>query len=125
MSQIQSPKQFLKCELGEKFTRYYRVIDYFKHLKKESDQVKLIQYGQTYEERLLYLAIVSSAINLQNLEQIRLDNLRRAGLIEGKPFTNILLVWISYNVVHGNEVAFSETAIKTIYELVKKRISQI
>ena len=75
--------------------------------------------AKTNQKRPLLYAIVSSKENLQNLEQIRLNNLRRTGLIEGnvdntKP---IAIVWISMNV-HGNEPASSETAPQLLYELI-------
>lgn len=118
-SQIQSPKTFLGFELGEKFSRHYQVVDYYKHLATQSDKVYLREYGKTYEGRPLVLAFISSEENIKNLEQIRLDNLKRAGMEPGSPTTNIPIIWLSYNV-HGNEASATEASIATIYELVKE-----
>ncbi|WP_462247935.1 M14 family metallopeptidase [Ekhidna sp.] len=117
-AQVESPKSFLGYELGDKFSRHYQVVDYYEHLSENSENVKLIEYGKTYEGRPLLLAIVSSKQNLENLEELRLDNLRRAGIEEGTPKTNVPIVWLSYNV-HGNEASATEAAIATTYELIK------
>ncbi len=117
-SQIKSPEEFLGYELGEKFSRHHQVVDYYKHLSENSNKISLLEYGKTYENRPLLLAFVSSKENIENLENIRLDNLRRAGLAEGTPTTNIPIVWLSYNV-HGNESSSTEASMATIHELIK------
>ncbi len=119
VAQIQSPKDFHGYELGEKFTRHHQVVDYYTHLSENSGKVALAQYGKTYEGRPLILAFVSSEQNLENLENIRLDNLRRAGIEEGSPTTNIPIIWLSYNV-HGNESSSTEASMATIYELIRE-----
>jgi hypothetical protein len=118
-AQILSPEEFHGYELGSKFTRHHQVVDYFKHISEKSEKVTLVQYGKTYEDRPLLTAFVSSPENLSNLEQIRTDNLKRAGVLEGTPSTNIPIVWLSYNV-HGNESSSTEASMATIYELVKE-----
>lgn len=117
-AQIQSPKEFLGYELGDKFTRHHQVVDYYKHISEKSGKVTLSQYGKTYEDRPLLTAFVSASENLDNLDQIRTDNLKRAGILDGTPTTNISIVWMSYNV-HGNESSSTEASMATLYELVK------
>jgi len=79
--------------------------------------VTLTQYGETYENRPLVYAVVTSAENFAKLESIRTDNLRRAGLAEGTPSADRkAIVWLSYNV-HGNEASSLEAAMWTLYEL--------
>ncbi|MEP4496852.1 MAG: M14 family metallopeptidase, partial [Ekhidna sp.] len=112
------PKEFLGYELGEKFTRHHQVVDYYEFLSEESGKVSVQQYGETYEGRPLLLAFVSSEENIKNLENIRLDNLRRAGIEEGTPTSTIPIVWLSYNV-HGNESSSTEASMATIYELIR------
>ncbi len=60
--------------------------------------------------------LVSSQANIDNWDQIREDNLRRAGQLEGTPETNVAIVWLSYNV-HGNESVSSEATMQTLWEL--------
>ena len=117
--QVQSPEDFHGYELGEKFTRHHQVVGYYTHLSQKSEKVTLVKYGKTYENRPLLLAFVSSRKNLENLENIRLDNLRRAGIVEGTPTTNVPIIWLSYNV-HGNESSSTEASMATIYELVRE-----
>lgn len=117
-SQLQSPEQFLGYQLGDRFTRHHRVVEYFKHVDEAMANVKVTQYGETYEHRPLIYAVIASAENFANLEQIRTDNLKRAGALEGSPSANkIAIVWLSYNV-HGNEANSMEASMKTLYELV-------
>lgn len=119
---LQSPEAFLGYPLGSRYTPHFNVVNYFKHAAQAaSANVKLQQYGVTYEGRPLYVAFVSSAANMANLENIRLANLNKAGLSNSAPATggNIAMVWLSYNV-HGNETSSSEAAMNTLYELLTK-----
>ena len=117
-TKLQSPAEFLGYELGDRFTRHYRVVEYFNHVDEASATVKVMQYGETYEHRPLIYAVVASAENFNNLEQIRQDNLKRCGMLEGTPSANkVGIVWLSYNV-HGNEANSMEASMKTLYELV-------
>jgi Zinc carboxypeptidase len=115
-STLQSPTEFLGYELGDRFTPHYRMIEYFKHVDDATPNIQVQQYGETYEHRPLIYAIIASPDNFKNLEQIRLDNLRRAGITQGTPSTKVAIVWLSYNV-HGNEANSMEASMKTIYEL--------
>ncbi|MTI32822.1 M14 family metallopeptidase [Xanthovirga aplysinae] len=118
-SALKSPEEFLGYPLGERFTPYFQVVNYYEYLASNSPKVKLITYGETYEHRPLKLAFVSSPENVENLEQIRKDNLRRAGILEGAPSSPVGIVWLSYNV-HGNEASSTEASMKTIFELVQE-----
>ncbi|MEO9482163.1 MAG: M14 family metallopeptidase [Ekhidna sp.] len=118
-AQLKSPAEFLGYELGDKFSRHHQVVDYYRHISEKSEKVTLQQYGKTYEGRPLLLAFVSSKENLANLESIRTDNLKRAGIIEGEAESNVPIVWLSYNV-HGNESSSTEASMATIYELIKE-----
>lgn len=119
---VQSPEAFLGYKLGTRYTPHHNVVNYFKYVAQTaSSNIKLQQYGQTYEGRPLYVAFISSAANMANLENIRLSNLNRAGVVAAAPATgsNAALVWLSYNV-HGNETSSSEAAMQTAYELITK-----
>lgn len=111
-----SPRQFLGYDLGDRFTPHHKVIDYFKYVAESVDNLKLVEYGETYEHRPLVVAIITSPENFGQLETIRLDNLRRAQLEEGNITTKKSIVWLSYNV-HGNETSSTEASMATLYEL--------
>ncbi|MDG2151734.1 MAG: M14 family metallopeptidase [Polaribacter sp.] len=114
---LQTPSQFLGYEIGSRFTRHHKVIDYFKYVSKNSSNVELEKYGETYEHRPLYVSYISSKENILNLENIRKSNLSQTGIIAGDSINKISIVWLSYNV-HGNEASSTEAAMLTIYELV-------
>jgi hypothetical protein len=115
---IQSPTEFLGYELGSQWTPHHKVMDYFWHIAENSAMVKAEKYGESYEGRELMLAYVTDEKNVRRLEEIRTNNLKRTGLLEGEPTADTTaIVWLSYNV-HGNETSSSEAAMKTIYELV-------
>lgn len=114
---LKSPEQFLGYKLGDKFTRHHRVVEYFRYVADALPNVEVIQYGETYEGRPLIYTVISSTENFNNREQIRLDNLRRAGMADGTPSTGKKpIVWLSYNV-HGNEASSLEASMATLYDL--------
>ncbi len=114
---LQSPAEFLGYELGTQFTPHHRVVDYVQHVTDRSPQVQLRPYGTTNEGRPLLTAFVSAADNLDALEAIRQNNLRRAGQAGGEiSGPQKAIVWLSYNV-HGNESVSTEAALQTLYEL--------
>ncbi|MFP4845582.1 M14 family metallopeptidase [Winogradskyella sp. PE311] len=119
---IKSPSEFLGYDIGTQFSRHHQVVDYFKSVSETlPNQVILETYGKTNERRSLYLAYVSSEENLKNLEIIRENNLKNAGLLEGRPTsTEVAIVWLSYNV-HGNEASSSEASMLTLYKLLTER----
>jgi hypothetical protein len=121
-AQLKSPEEFLGYKIGSRYTPHWKIVNYVNHVAANaSAMVKLQQYGETNEGRPLLLAFVSSADNIRNLEQIRMNNLRlanvsndRAAAIEDNAPA---IVWLSYNV-HGNETSSSEAAMLTLYALV-------
>ena len=114
---LMSPNEFLGYELGERFTRHYKVMEYLKHVDDAMPNIEFKQYGETYEHRPLTFVVITSPENFKNLENIRLDNLKRTGLIEGTAsHDKKSIVWLSYNV-HGNEASSMEAAMWTLYEL--------
>jgi hypothetical protein len=120
-SQLQSPAEFLGYELGERWTPHHNVLSYFEHVAEESPLVSLVQYGTTNEGRELVYAVVTSSQNHRNLEEIRLNNLRLAGMESGSLTENQkAIVWMSYNV-HGNETSSSEAALNTVYKLITEK----
>ena len=117
---IKSPSEFLGYELGTRFTRHHKVVDYFEYVSENSKQVNLEKYGETNEHRPLYLSYISSEANIQNIGAIRKSNLQRTSIISGNPTTDIGIVWLSYNV-HGNEASSSEAAMLTLYKLLTEK----
>jgi hypothetical protein len=117
---IQSPAEFLGYEIGTRFTRHHKVVDYFKYVSSTVSNVKLEKYGETNEHRPLYVSYISSKENIDNLDAIRKDNLSQSGIITGSAVNNKAIVWLSYNV-HGNEASSTEAAMLTLYELITNK----
>jgi len=117
---ISSPEEFLGYSMGDRLTPHHRVVDYLEHVATNSDRVNLEYYGETYGGRPLMIAYVSTAGNLEHLEEIRTNNLRRAGLVSGEPtaLPSKAIVWLSYNV-HGNEISGTEASMFTLYDLAR------
>ncbi|MCY4204366.1 MAG: M14 family metallopeptidase [Bacteroidetes bacterium] len=116
-AQLYSPDEFLGYELGKGFTPHHRVTDYVRHVADASKNVIRVEYGHTYEGRILQYLIISSPNNLARLEEIRRANLQRTGMLDGTSSENIpAIVWLSYNV-HGNESVGTEAALRVMYAL--------
>jgi len=119
-NELKSPSEFLGYKIGDQFTRHADVVSYFNHVANSSAMATFHTYGKTNERRPLTYAIISSEKNINNIENIRLNHLKNAGIIEGPSNTNISVVWLSYNV-HGNEASSTEAAMQTVYELITKK----
>lgn len=115
-AQLKSPQDFLGYELGTEFSRHADVVSYFEHVAANSTMVNYTDYGKTNERRRLTYAVISSEENLRNIEKIRTDNLKSAGILSGDASPDKTIVWLSYNV-HGNEASCSEAAMNTVYKL--------
>ncbi len=118
-AQLKSPDEFLPHHLGENFTPHHLLADYVEHAANNSNYVKLIPYGSTNEARPLMIAVVSTPENLARLEDIRNNNLRRAGTLAGTPDPELdrAIVWLSFSV-HGNEASGSEASMGVLYDLI-------
>jgi len=120
--ELQSPEEFLGYEIGTRFTRHADVVKYFEFIAENSSLVQYHTYGKTNEFRPLTYAAISSEENLQNLETIRTDHLKSAGIVAGSAegTSAKAIVWLSYNV-HGNESSSTEAAMQTLYELINSK----
>ena len=109
--QIQSPSKFFGYQLGDNFSRYHQVVEYFKHLEQNSSEIKLVPYGKTNEGRLLQLVFISNTENLKNIEDIRNAHMQDSNSGLGMKNNDKVIVWLSYSV-HGNESSSTEASMK-------------
>ncbi|NML37966.1 zinc carboxypeptidase [Chitinophaga sp. G-6-1-13] len=123
MAQIPTPDQFLGYPLGSQFTPHYRVLDYFRQVAATAKNVKVEQYGTTYEGRPLITATIASPANFSRLDEIRQRSFDMSMAKGGQSGDQPVIVWLSYNV-HGNEAVSTEAAMKTLYELVNNGNAQ-
>ncbi|QJW90630.1 zinc carboxypeptidase [Spirosoma taeanense] len=116
---VLSPAQFLGYSVGTRFTPHHRVLAYAEQVARQlPNRVKLIPYGTTYEGRQLMVVALASEANLTRLEEIRTNNLKRIGMLDGQPGSAAQppIAWLSYNV-HGNEAVSSEAFMDVLYRL--------
>lgn len=106
-----TPTSYLGYEIGTRFTRQDKVVDYFHALQAAySSMMKVEKYGETYEHRDLILAFFGTPENLKKLEEIRQNHQNHLASEQ------LAIVWLSYNV-HGNESSGTEAAMQTAYRL--------
>ena len=114
---VPTPEQFLGYKLGERFTPYSRILDYFHELAKDSNLITVHQFGETYEHRPLVLAVIASPKNQAAIDTIRQNvaslsdasttPARAAEIAHNTP----AIAWLAYGV-HGNESSSSEAAME-------------
>lgn len=121
---VPSIETVLGYPTGSRISTPEAIQQYFKTLAERFPQnVVLKSYGQTWEGRELYYAIISSAENIANLDTIRAgmqqladprvtSKEHAAQLIESLPAS----IWLSYGV-HGNEISSPEAAMLTAWHL--------
>ncbi|WP_404401087.1 M14 family metallopeptidase [Idiomarina seosinensis] len=117
-------EQVLGYPIGTKITSPEAMSQYFEALAEAfPNQVKLLDYGSSWEGRPLYYAVISSADNLADFDQFmanmqaladprKTSDSQAQQLIEETPAS----IWLSYGV-HGNEISSPEAAMMTAYHL--------
>ncbi len=125
-TQVPSPESVFGFQAGADFhlISYDESLEYFRRLDAASDRLELIEVGETSEGLSWYLAIISSAENLADLERYKEISLRLAhpaGLSdeeamalarEGKAIVHI------DGGLHSTEVAGHQHTIQLAYDLV-------
>ncbi|UOQ52827.1 M14 family metallopeptidase [Hymenobacter cellulosivorans] len=121
-----TPSQFLGYPLGSRFTPHAQLLNYVQQVTQHSGgRMRVQSYGSTYEGRPLEVVQVGTPENLARLEEIRRNNLRRAGLETGAVQRQMpAVVWLSYNI-HGNEAVSSEAVMEVLYDLANPQNTQV
>jgi hypothetical protein len=124
-AQVPTPDEYLGYKLGDRFTPYARILDYFNELAKRSPLITVQQFGETYEHRPLVLAVITSAKNRAALDSLRqnvvaladpatTNSARAAEIARSTP----AIVWLAYGV-HGNESSSAEASMLTASTLLR------
>jgi len=122
---LPTPESVLGFTVGADFhlASYDDSIGYFQKLDAASDRLTLVEVGQTSEGHGFYMALISSAANLANVDRYRDISLRlahpdgltdeeaRALAREGKAIVHI------DGAVHATEVACAQHTIQLAYDL--------
>ena len=124
--QVPTPESVLGHRVGADFhlATFEESIDYFERLDAASDRLELRQVGRSSHGRPVYVALISSAENLRNVERHReiaqrlahpkglSDDEARVLAAEGRAIVHI------DGGLHSTEVATAEHTIQLAYDLV-------
>jgi Zinc carboxypeptidase len=113
-----SPQEYFQSEKGQNFIHHNRLVDYYTQIVNTNPKnAKMFLMGTTTENRPQLMIAISSEKNISNLEEIRTQNLKNIGLLDGTYKANIpAIAMLSYNV-HGNESVSANAAPYVVYEL--------
>lgn len=113
---IPSPEEFLGYPIGDWHTRYDLIVKYFEKLDEISDLASLQTIGYTHEHRPKVILTIASPTHMNDLEQIRQQQLKLADPTQEKPDVSTMpaIVHLGYGV-HGNEPSSAEAAMLTAY----------
>ncbi|MFT6733576.1 MAG: hypothetical protein ACJAS9_001765 [Polaribacter sp.] len=111
LKEIATPQSVLNYQVGEWHARPEQIERYFYKLAEQSDRVKIEVYAYSHEQRPLFLAYISSAENIKNLDSIRKSHLKM-----GKDTNRPAVTWMGYSV-HGNEASGSNASMLLAYKL--------
>src|SRR5882672_10406681 len=121
---IPTPDEFLGYTLGERFTPYARILDYFHLLTTRSNLITMQQFGETYEHRPLMLAVITSPKNRAALDSIRANvaaltdpNATSQARANEIAHNTPAIAWLGFGV-HGNESSSAEVSMEVASTLV-------
>ncbi|MBQ3636384.1 MAG: hypothetical protein II951_12335 [Bacteroidales bacterium] len=116
---IPAPSDILGFEVGELHASHAQVVAYFKAVAAASDRVKLVKYGESYERKPLYIAIVSTPENIANIDDIkrRHGELAEPGKARNADLSQLPVVtWLGHSI-HGNEASGMNASLLLLYHL--------
>jgi hypothetical protein len=116
---IPAPEAILGYQAGDWHAGHDRIIEYIRAVDAASDRVRLVRYGYSFEHRPLYLLIVTSPANQQNLDQIKAEHLKLSDpAVSPSVETGHLPVftWLGHSI-HGNEASGANAALLLLYHL--------
>ncbi|MGE0132728.1 MAG: M14 metallopeptidase family protein [Blastocatellales bacterium] len=123
---IPTPESVLGHKPGDDFylATYDESLDYFKKLDAATDKLQLVNVGKTSEGRDWYIALISTADNLRNLEKYR-EMAKRVALVKGLNDQEARRVAREGKAIvhidgglHSTEVAHAQHTIQLAYNLV-------
>lgn len=128
---ILSPEKFLGFNVGAdyKLADYETIQKYFKHLADNSKMMVYEEIGKTVQNRDMFMAIVSSQENIENLQKYReivrkLSDPRRISEAEAEQLAKDgkVVVLVTCNI-HSTEVASAQMSMELVYNLITSKAS--
>ena len=130
-SSIDHPSKFLDFNYGERVASPEQIEDAINAYKKQSNKIKVINYGTTHEGRPLHALMISTPDNISQLDTIKqnlssLSDARKTNDREAKKIIDSLpaVAWMAYSI-HGNETSGADAALGLIYHLIASNDSEV
>jgi hypothetical protein len=125
---VTSPKEQLGFTIGDDYqlANYTQLSAYWLKLARESNRIKVTEFGKTSEGRPMLMAIITSAENHKQLDRYK-DISRRLALAEGLTDAQAhalaaegkAVVWIDAGL-HATEVANAQSLTEMIYQMLTR-----
>ncbi len=120
---ISHPDEFLDFEYGTRVASPAQIEKAVLNYARQSDRIKVVEYGKTHEGRSLYAVFISSPYNIDNLDKFKkslaeLSDARKTNDNKARSIINSLpaVAWMAYSI-HGNETSGADAALGIIYHL--------
>ncbi len=125
---VPTEKQVLGRDPGQRISTPEEIVRYMEALAAARPrQMRVFDYGKTWEGRRLIYCVVASEANLRRLDEIRtgmqrLADPRKTPDAEAKRIMSNMpaVLWLAYGV-HGNEISSNDAAMLTAYHLLASR----
>ena len=115
---IPTPESVIGHQVGELHVSHDKLSHYVQEVSKNSDRVKLVNRGKTYENRTSWLMIITSESNHSRLEEIRKNHLELSNSKNKNiDVTNMPIVVYQGFSVHGDEPSGTNASLPLIYHL--------
>jgi len=115
---IPTPESIIGHQIGEFHVSHDKLSHYVQEVSKNSNRVKLVNRGKTYENRTSWLLIITSESNHSRLEEIRKNHLELSNSKNKNiDVTNMPIVVYQGFSVHGDEPSGTNASLPLIYHL--------
>ena len=115
---IPTPESIIGHQVGEFHVSHDKLSHYVQEVSKNSNRVKLVNRGKTYENRTSWLLIITSESNHSRLEEIRKNHLELSNSKNKNiDVTNMPIVVYQGFSVHGDEPSGTNASLPLIYHL--------
>ena len=115
---IPTPESVIGHQVGELHVSHDKLSHYIQEVSKNSDRVKLVNRGKTYENRVSWLMIITSESNHSRLEEIRKNHLELSNSKNRDiDVSNMPIVIYKGYTVHGDEPSGTNASMLLMYNL--------
>ena len=115
---IPTPESIIGHQVGELHVSHDKLSHYIQEVSKNSDRVKLVNRGKTYENRVSWLMIITSESNQSRLEEIRQNHLELSNSKNRDiDVSNMPIVVYKGYTVHGDEPSGTNASLLLMYHL--------